>query len=69
MEKAHVMRVPAGATIYFVNRDKNEKLVVYVLVKSIDAPGQAQVIIVILKIIVHQNFLKIKVQNLLPQYY
>ncbi|PHT85887.1 hypothetical protein T459_07993 [Capsicum annuum] len=42
LEKAHVMRVPAGATIYFVNRDKNEKLVVYVLVKSIDAPGQAQ---------------------------
>ncbi|KAM3326541.1 vicilin Cor a 11 [Capsicum chacoense] len=42
LEKAHVMRVPAGATIYFVNRDKNEKLVVYMLVKSIDAPGQAQ---------------------------
>ncbi|MCE3215001.1 hypothetical protein HAX54_000519, partial [Datura stramonium] len=36
------MRVPAGSTIYLLNRDNNEKFFAYMLAKSVNAPGQVQ---------------------------
>ncbi|MCD9643705.1 hypothetical protein HAX54_031362 [Datura stramonium] len=42
LEHGDVIRVPAGSTVYLLNRDNKEKFFVYVLVKSVNAPGQFQ---------------------------
>ncbi|PHU21859.1 hypothetical protein BC332_06966 [Capsicum chinense] len=42
LEHGDVIRVPAGSTFYFLNRDNNEKFFVYALVKSVNVPGHPQ---------------------------
>ncbi|CAN4091292.1 unnamed protein product [Withania somnifera] len=42
LERGDVLRVPAGATIYLINRDNNEKFFIYALSKSVNAPGESQ---------------------------
>lgn len=42
LEHGDVISVSAGSTIYFINRDNNEKFSVYMLAKAVNVPGQFQ---------------------------
>uniref|UniRef100_A0A2R2JFS1 SM80.1 Vicilin n=1 Tax=Solanum melongena TaxID=223891 RepID=A0A2R2JFS1_SOLME len=42
LERGDVLRLHGGSTIHLLNRDNNEKFFVYVLAKSVNAPGQVQ---------------------------
>ncbi|KAL8148891.1 hypothetical protein AgCh_006045 [Apium graveolens] len=42
LRKGDVLRVPAGTTVYLINRDNNEKLVIAKLVQPISTPGEFQ---------------------------
>ncbi|KAK4357123.1 hypothetical protein RND71_022733 [Anisodus tanguticus] len=42
LQQGDVIKVPAGSTVYLLNRDNNERFFVYVLAKSVNAPGQFQ---------------------------
>ncbi|XP_015086552.1 vicilin GC72-A-like [Solanum pennellii] len=42
LQKGDVIRVFAGSNVYLLNKDNNERLFVYVLAKSVNAPGNLQ---------------------------
>ncbi|XP_060179384.1 vicilin Cor a 11.0101-like [Lycium barbarum] len=42
LQHGDVIRVPAGSTVYLLNRDNKERFFVYVLAKSVNAPGEFQ---------------------------
>ena len=39
-----VMRIPAGTTVYLINRSNNEKLVIVKLLQPVSTPGHFEVI-------------------------
>ncbi|KAJ8547324.1 hypothetical protein K7X08_010910 [Anisodus acutangulus] len=42
LQQGDVIRVPAGSTVYFLNRDNNERFFVYMLAKPVNVPGRFQ---------------------------
>lgn len=42
-----ILRVPSGTTVYLINRDNNEKLVIVKLLQPVFTPGVAEVINVV----------------------
>lgn len=43
LKQGDIFRVPAGTTVYLINRDNKEKLVIAKLVQPISTPGEFQV--------------------------
>lgn len=39
-----ILRIPSGTTVYLINRDNNEKLVIVKLLRPVFTPGVAEVI-------------------------
>lgn len=39
-----ILRIPSGTTVYLINRDNNEKLVIVKLLQPVSTPGIVEVI-------------------------
>lgn len=39
-----ILRIPSGTTVYLINRDNNEKLVIVKLLQPVSIPGVVEVI-------------------------
>ncbi|GMH02406.1 hypothetical protein Nepgr_004245 [Nepenthes gracilis] len=39
VERGHIMRIPTGETVYMINRDNDEKLILVKLIRPVSTPG------------------------------